>query len=159
MSKADSLSPTLALDRRGLLAAAGAMAATAAVALPSAAHATGVPLSDDLLDIRRAGERLEISWTLNANVVDEELSAANNVAVDQAHSDFMTLARRIWEKPVLGHIDLVERAEIARYLSLAPNAELEEFLQHGCEDGAAGYCQAVAHLIVAVLALNGGANA
>ena len=157
MSK--SVSPAPGLDRRGLLTASGAVALAAAVALPSAVYATGVPLSDDLLEIRRAGERLEISWTLNAHVVDEVVAAANNAKVDQAHADFMTLAHRIWAKPVRGDIDRIERAEVARFLSWSPNAPLAEFLSKG-EDGIEGYNQAVAHLIVAVLSLaEGGAHA
>jgi hypothetical protein len=46
------------------------------------------------------------------------------------------------------------------HLSLAPNATLEEFLEVGCEGGAEGYRQAVAHLIIAALALvEGGSHA
>ena len=90
MSKSVSSPPAPGLDRRGFLIA-GAGGAAAAAVVPTLAHATGVSLSDDLLEIRRAGERLEISWTLNAHVVDEVVSAANNTEVDQAHVGFMPL--------------------------------------------------------------------
>jgi hypothetical protein len=117
MPKPDSLTPEPAagLNRRGLLAAVGGVAAAGALSTSLPASAAIPTTSADIIEARRIVALMDANDRLNAEAEDEAAMKRADIATlegDRICSDFID---RVLATPVRSLDDVVVRAIIAGY--------------------------------------------